>query len=693
MRPLRHRPGARLAVVIALASVAILARAAEVMTTDATSATTHFAVTVRAERMDRPADAIEQQIRVPATNSFALPQGLWEIRLRSDSFWARPVYLRDSDSVSMPVFPAVAFRGSAKGHSTLRLSFTSLDANGATGDCECKVGGDSWVCTIPPGRYDLRFSTPGSAPEHRFDVKIPNKEEVALKFVAGASLTGRLQSVRDAKTSLEGLEVSLAPMGPNGPQRQTTRSTVKGFFQFKGLAPGAYVVRARGAGLVTRAVSVTVIAGLAAEMTAPLLLDRPKRLTVLLAPPLDPDLKPWIVSLASLDAARSHASVVSESSATASGEWSASGLIAGDYVLSVRRPNGQQWAFQETTIVDDTTLPLTITGERISGEITFGERPLRAKLSFGGEGGVTLQSDAAGRFEGEIPLQDGDERAVFVDGDPLPIEITIRTKIDRTESGERRILIHLPETSLSGRVLLSDGSPGSHVIVTATRRNPRVLTQTISGENGTFAFMGIAAGDWHVLADDERYGRSESQVRVASGEAAEVDLVLRSHVVVHGSFATGANPVIQADVYAFPRDTSFAPFLPQAKTTNGGRFEIKLPPKTTIADLFLVHPAFDIAMTRISMPPDVVHNITATQIGGTLIVDAKSPERLLLRHSGAECWLSWLPILPGVGAAIDSSRVVVSRLQPGEYSVCDAQTNQCGRGYVPPFGTLTLTLN
>jgi len=691
MRPLCLRLGASLAFVIALASVATLARAAEVMTTDATSATTHFAVTVRAERIDRHADAMEQQVRVPGTNSFALPQGLWEIRLRSDSFWARPVYLRDSDSVSMPVFPAVAFRGSARGHSTLRLSFTSLDANGATGECECTVDGDSWVCTIPPGRYDLRFSTPGSAPEHRFDVKIPNSEEVALKFVAGASLTGRLQSVRDAKTSLEGLEVSLASAGPNGPQRQTTKSTVKGFFQFKGLAPGAYVVRARGAGLATRAVSVTVIAGLAAEMTAPLLLDRPKRLTVQIAPPLDPDLKPWNVSLASLDAAR-HASTVNESSATASGEWSASGLIAGDYQLSVRRSNGQEWAFQETTIVDDMTLPLTIIGERISGEITFGERPLSAKLSFGGEGGVTLQSDAAGRFEGEIPLQDGDEWSVFVDADPLPIEITIRTKIDRTESGERRILIHLPETSLSGRVLLSDGSARPNVIVTVTHGTQ--LNQTISGENGTFAFMGIAAGDWRVLADSEKYGRSESaQVRVDSGEAAEVDLVLRSHVVVHGSFATGANPVIQADVYAFPRDTRFAPFLPQAKTTNGGRFEIKLPPKTTIADLFLVHPAFDIAMTRISMPPDVVHNITATQIGGTLIVDAKSPERLLIRHAGAECWLSWLPTLPGVGATIDSARVVVSRLQPGEYSVCDAQTNQCGHGYVPPFGTLTLTLN
>ncbi len=265
--------------------------AAEVTTTSA-GGFEATAIVAQGRRVDRHADPIELAIRVPGPNTIELPEGVWEVRVAGDAVWAPRTYLRDGDSVSIQVWPAVSLRGVAKDVTALNVAFTTLDAGGATGGTACKAEGGAWSCAIPPGRYDLRFSTSGFAPEYRFNVAVPGNLDVPLQFVAGASLSGRLEPARHARVSLEGVEVLLMPTGANARQRYSTKSTAKGFFQFKGLPPGDYAVRARRQGFTAQTRAVTIVAGMAAELKAPLILDVPKRVTVTIFPSLDPELQP-----------------------------------------------------------------------------------------------------------------------------------------------------------------------------------------------------------------------------------------------------------------------------------------------------------------------------------------------------------------------------------------------------------------
>ena len=644
---------------------------------------------VRALRLDAKAEAIELRVRVPGVNTLTLPEGVWELRVASEGYWAPRVYARDGDSVTLPLWPAVPLRGTAKGVTKLGVAFTSLDARGPVGETECSIEADAWTCAIPPGQYDLRFAARGSAPEFRWNVTAPGKLDAPLQFVAGASLSGRLEAVRGAKISLTGIEISL-----NGAQRYKAKADRKGFFQFKGLPPGQYSLRARREGLAAQARSVIIVAGAAAELNAPLFLDRPKRLTVMLTPALDPELKPWRVSLWARSVPQRGLTVVTESTAMPSGEWSASGLVAGEYELEIARPDGGMWKSVDVPIGDtDVTLPVSVTGEHITGIITLGQRPLAAKLSFGGEHGATLTSDEGGRFEGEIPPASGNERTIYVEAEAARIARTVRANVERSESGAR-ITIKLPATLLTGHVLGEDGSPKNDALITVSGNGPGTFRQLFVENDGSFQLAGVDAGEYTLTAHIFSGERSERVVvSLRDDEPSEVELVLKSAVVLRGRVGIGETPLVEAYVYGLPRDTPITPPLPVAKTNQTGRFELQLPPRTSIFDLVVVHPAFDTVLTRIAGQVDAVRQVIATQLGGTLTVDTRDPRDVLLRHAGAECWLLWLAKTPGTNGMVESSRVIVPRLEPGEYTVCSAKTNRCGHGTLPPFGTLNLRLD
>ena len=676
---------------VAIAATVFFAAAAHAAQITATIAvpTEPGEVLVRAHRLDGRADDVEQRIQVPGVNTLQLHEGVWELRLDNGNFWAPLVYARDSDSVTLPVWPAVPLRGTANGLTKLAVSFTPVDHGGAAGQTECSMDDIAWICMIPPGHYDLRFSTPGSAPEFRWNVTAPGKSGAPLQFVRGASLSGRLEAVRGARISLDGLEVLLS----GAQQRYTAKSNAKGFFQFKGLPAGQYSVRAQQEGLATAARPVTIFEASAVELNAPLLLDRPKRLTVTIAPTLDPELKPWRVSVWAYGEGHRGLTGVSESAATPTGEWSLSGLIAGDYEVQIARANGGVWKSVDVTIGDtDVALPQTVFGESIRGVITLGERPLVAKLSFGGENGATLISDDNGHFEGEIPPDKSDERAIYVDAEAARVARTIRAKLDRTESGTR-IVIKLPATLLTGRVIGAGGAPRRDALITVSGDGPGAVHQLFSESDGSFQLTGMDAGEYRVRAEDRDERSEPVTVRLADDDSpAEVELVLKNSVIVEGVVRSAVTPVVLADVYGIPRDTPFPPLLPQAKTNEGGRFELKLPPRTMIVDLVMIHPAFDIVMTRLAGQIDSVRHIVATQLGGTLTVDAPTPQDILLRHGGGECWLSWLAHVARANAVVESSRIVLQRLEPGEYSVCSARINECAHGYLPPYGALTLRI-
>jgi hypothetical protein len=147
--------------------------------------------------------------------------------------------------------------------------------------------------------------------------------------------------------------------------------------------------------------------------------------------------------------------------------------------------------------------------------------------------------------------------------------------------------------------------------------------------------------------------------------------------------------VIAADIYAYPRGVTF-PFIPQAKTNEGGFFEVLMPPGTTVVDALVVQPAFDVVFGRTTLQHGKELRIRTQQMGGTIILESKAGYVILL-HGGAEMGAQQLAGF--VGGTIDAGHITIPRLMPGQYSACTYDKTKCTSGYLAPHGTLTLALN
>jgi hypothetical protein len=637
-------------------------------------------VTIVGQRLDGVSAPVESTILVPGTTDLPLPEGLWEVRITDGAVWAAPVHLRNVDSANVRVWPTMPVQGTANGIAKLRAQFAPSDGDdGATGEIACEVAKDAWTCRLPAGRHDVRFSSPGMSPEFRSGISAESKgADLALRFVAGASLHGWV----DAATPVEGAQVVLQGDGA----QQVTPANAKGFFQFKGLAPGGYSVSARRKGLVAPGRSVKVLAGVAAELREPLHLDTPKQLTILVVPPLDPDGEMWRLRLTSAGS-----SEVIEERVPHIGQWSRDGLVAGSYNVQLLDAHGGRWRFETIAIgSDDRIVAMPASGTILSGRVTLGGRALgQARVSFGGEGGRVLQADDDGRFAGAIPLGDNDERLIFVEADTPYVRRSVRARIETDDSGEARLSLELPGTTLMGRVLNEDRSPAQAFLTVTGETDSETFEQAATESDGSFQVAGLDPGSYRVIAEASAQKSDLLRVNLVPNEPAEVEIILKHEEILRGKMTIGDTPVIAAKILAIPRDAAWSAVLPETTTNERGMFQLRLPPGTTIFDGLAVHPAFDTVIARGGVRPDKVVWVQATQIGGTLIVDSQEPHEVLLLHKGAELPVKTIAALSG--GTVGAAQITLPRVEPGEYAVCSFDKTSCASGYLPPHGSLTLT--
>jgi hypothetical protein len=667
-------------------------RGAQVTATIETTAKAQ-AIAVRAQRLDGLAEPLMRSIVVPGTADVSLPDGLWELRLDGGHFWMPPLQLRNTDAVSIKVWPTAALRGTSNVAKGLRVQFTGDEAGLPSGEADCSADPESWTCRIVPGRYDLRFSSPGFAPEHRFGVIVGADSEdrpLRLHFVPGASLSGRVAAVRRSKISVDAVEVSLFPAMENARDRRTTATDSKGFFQFKGLPPGDYLLRAAKKGTVSRSESINILSGAAAELNTPLLLDLPKRLGVTVMPRLDPTGNPWRVRLSWNDARLHRSDVISESPASEAGEWSHPALVAGDYLVGVFSSSGERWKVQDVAIDgENATITILALARKVRGVVSLGDGPLQASLSFDGEGGPKLISDELGQFEGSITPDEGKERTILVEAETPRVKRVVRPKITRDDAGDFQVIVDLPSTTLLGRVSNEDRSPEPRAWITVSGRDPETFQQTFVEPDGSFQMLGFEPGSYRVTADADGRLSKPLDVELRNDKTAEVELILQRTERIRGRAMTGEAPAIAADVYAFPRD-SWAPVVLQALTDESGFFQLDLPPRTTMFDFVAVHPAFDILLGRTAVVKDKQLGIRLYQMGGTITIESNRDDRALLLRNGAEMPADWLA--NKAGGTVASGRITIPRLIPSQYSICTMKKTKCVSGYLPPHGTLTLSL-
>lgn len=647
-------------------------------------------------RIDGTADPIERSVPAPGTSELPLPPGLWEIRVADADVWAPITHIRNGDSTTIRVWPTTWISGTSNGATRLRVRFTATAPNGPSSELDCETAAKSWRCTVPTGQYDLRFSSPASAPEFLFGVSIvrgAEPREIPIHFVAGASLSGRVQGTHGVP-SMHCTVTLISQSGPDPGRHAMVQLDGRGFFQFRGVASGDYFVSAGTESLMSEKQPVHMIAGVSAELNAPLVLHKPTRLTITVMPPLDPGGSPWKVRLTASGTASNAAEFHAESKVSATGEWTRSKLVAGDYQLQIRqasggvRGEGALWKSEDLRIEsEDVTIAIIALPVTVDGLVTLGGRPIEAKLSFGGEGGPMLSSDDDGRFTGPIPPGER-ERRILVEAKTPQVTRTVWSKIEPGTDGHAYLRVDLPATSLTGRVVNVDQSPVHDAILTVTRDDPDVFEQTSSESDGTFSIAGFEPGRYTVTADAFQRISSPVSVELSDGGSTQVELVLRPTLRLRGRMTVGDSPVVAAQIHVLPRGTQ-RPVVPRATTNEDGFFEVEVPPGTSEYDGIAVHSLFDVVMGRGTLREGKHAVVRTRRVGGTLIVEAKDTRDLRLQHNGADIPLLTVAYLGG--GVVEKDQTTLFRLEPGPYAICFSDQKSCVSGYLAPYGTLTLT--
>src|SRR5262249_44259064 len=144
-------------------------------------------------------------------------------------------------------------------------------------------------------------------------------------------------------------------------------------------------------------------------------------------------------------------------------------------------------------------------------------------------------------------------------------------------------------------------------------------------EPGSFEIRGLRPGTWQLVADveDGDLGRSSDAlpIEVAADRSQEdVRLVVHGRVEVAGKVVDpGGQPVAGAEVVAYPELASgrFVGFPPRTTTDSGGSFRLRLPARTTAAELTLLAPGFAVRQARVDPRSREPLVLPVDQVAGT----------------------------------------------------------------------------
>jgi hypothetical protein len=668
-------------------------------------------VRMRAVRVSGSGTPIERVFTAPGNESIELPEGNWEVSLRSPAHWSAPVAVTAGERVTIDLWPAGTLRGTLKSGQkpheveALRVHFTSALSDQAagvvTGDAPCSIEEDRWNCSVPAGRYDLRLIARGYAAEFRWDQSVVAGKETnlgALVLRPGASLMGFVTAGRGIEAAMKDVAVKVEPraFSPEGDRRSYTATVnARGFFQVTGIPSGEYVIHAATRGLRSEERPVTILENRSAELRAPLVLERPKRMFVSITPPQGP----WQIRLyrVAFDTSRLNDPVSGLTDDT--GRWSTE-VVTGQYLLKVGLGESSTWRSTDVTVASsDVAVDLTIATRRVSGTVRLGDVPLAdARLIFGGRYGPeqeTLVTDDKGRFAGDLPGGDAvaEEPAkwtITIDADAPRVRRTLERSADRNDAGDLELDIVLPRTSVTGRVLNEDGSAEPQAIVTL-RSPDGSLEQSLANPDGSFDFFGFEPGTYRVSAAAFQRTSESRDVVATEAPGAGVEIVLRRDVVVRGKVQSRSTLGVDARLTALQRGVQ-SEFVPTTVTGAGGQFELILPPGTRVFDLILQAPGFALAAGRVAVEPKMFLTLTVDQKGGGLSLELPAAGDAVLRHEGAEFPLRWLVTMAGgsIERRDGSDVATIPNVEAGEYTLCGGGT--CRTGLVTPHGLLRLSV-
>src|SRR6185436_746907 len=258
----------------------------------------------------RRIDAVEDLHRPPAQPRIVdlkeplppieLEAGHWSVAVQGESLWHAPQYFTvDGDTaVSLDIWPAANVEGkvatTAKSPAEITIRFETASPAAVQGEVKCPLEHGAFRCALPAAALDVRLRARGFIAHYIHDLQLAPAETRdlgTLAFREGQSITGRVELPRELRGEAGKVIVRAEPSATMDGERPLVRGGSllpltailgkNGFFHIDGVAPGAWIVRARHPKQLHAApVSLTVLGGADAHIVAPLRLDRPRPIEV-----------------------------------------------------------------------------------------------------------------------------------------------------------------------------------------------------------------------------------------------------------------------------------------------------------------------------------------------------------------------------------------------------------------------------
>ena len=664
-------------------------------------------------------DSVRGEATAPGRVSLTPPgEPPWTLRAAAEGFWSEPrvITAPGDESPRIVLWPEVRLQGEVrvpdgfelpqgiavrlqKAEGRSRLGATVLCPLDDEGELDCALPG-------APG-LDLRLRTPGFASRFYWDLDLSEKEGHDLGTVVlrpGASVVGRVEV--PAGHTLEGVSVGLLPTrGVPASDSEDERISAqvagkigvdeRGFFAFEGLSAGAYRLEVSHPGLANYALDpVRVVDGAQTEVTDTIVLSEPIPFRLILDPQFDPYGRDWKVQLYRRLPSGQKVRVFPDRELVVEAGSLEVSTAPGSYELRVLDSRDVRLATEEV-VVGTAGAPLVLSIEPIlvDGEVTLGDEPILARITFRGESTWTMDADFEGRFSGYLP-RDGDWD-VAVEAFEPPVERRTRAlpvEVDE-EEGRAFLKLRLPDTTLEGTVVDEAGTLVADADVTLvdpllTEREVTVTTD----RDGEFEVRALDEGEVQAQAvfRDEAGTLWSSQQQVArleEGETAEVRLVLRAHEELRGRIvAADGNPVPRAWIEVSPFDAAGLLDVPAAQPFSSdatGRFAISLPASIETVHLTVMSPGYP--LTQRVVPLGDLGDLILPSGAGALVLDLPGridefpwtdptrPRLALVDSQGIK-----FPIGPlaqwssmnGQPWQRDAGEVTLPQLAPGRYAVC-----------------------
>lgn len=697
------------------------------------------------------------------TVTLELARGLvWELSVEATGWWSAtvPVYLGDTaSSAVLDVWPESRLKGKLqvpRGESmpaelTLRFAAPTEPklkpdrtvalpsaAGKPGGDEVCAVEGGAFSCPLPATRLDLKLRARGFISRFYWARSLPAGGDLDLGDVAlepGASLVG-LVTTADGPAKPDTCAVTIAPLTAGGlplpesprnaARNEESRPDHRGFFSFNGVAPGIYQLEARASGYApARLAPIEVQPRTEATVREPIVLERPAELVVQVRPAVDAYGKAWALEVAAMDLARGVIEPLFTTPVDQDGRLRRLAMPVGSYRAVLHDSNGATFMAQVFDLTP-TSPPVLLEPKLVPvrGKVLLGDRPLSARLWFGGQThgvSVPMVTEKDGKFDGVLPSE-GKWRVEIETEEPKLHRTLAGVEVRVSPSlGVAEVELRLPGTRIAGVVVDEAGSPVQGATVEAVDAAPTALLRATSDAEGGFEVLGLAVGPARVRAHDvtsqgPRSSVDQMVVLAEKVEATPLRLVLtRTTEVVLHVVAESGEPVSAALVYLLSRPRQSV--VPQGSTDSSGTIHLDVPARIPDWDAVVMATGYALQAASLHVTGPTEASVDVVRYGGSLDIDLAAPmvaddpsqPVLVVQWDAVQLYgsllLGWAQF-NGRPADSASTHLSLPSMGSGNYRVClipwaalltgasgaPQGSTPCAEGFLPPLGRLTLAL-